>query len=356
MSRKLVITVGGNIEVIFITPYQCACGVRQSSKRNLHRHIQGIEGRRPCGRIEDILRVKLRTMSTYINKHFSARLLLNTTTSPAVSSALIAPSTPSASLASSAPPVSSASSASFALPVSSASSASSALPAPSVPSASSALPIPSASSTPLGFTQDQFQTIMSRLENMATQDQMQTIMSRLKNLATQDQMQTLIAMISRLEDAIRELHDDISNLITDIDPRRLKSVNLKYKACPRFKAFPVLVNKLIFTSDNVLHQKVLVKIGVPTLEEDIQLAILVLLSSLLILGLTECTSYMDQVRFGSTQISNGRPSGCLWTSTYKRRDPLHRLKKSLVGVDLRFLFLEMNARHCGSLGASVLET
>ncbi|KAG0195705.1 hypothetical protein BGX33_002776, partial [Mortierella sp. NVP41] len=40
-KAKLVITVGGNIEVIFTPPYHCVCEAPQSTKRNLQRHIQG---------------------------------------------------------------------------------------------------------------------------------------------------------------------------------------------------------------------------------------------------------------------------------------------------------------------------
>jgi len=79
-KTKLVITVGGNIEVIFTPPYHCVCEAKQSTKRNLQRHIQGCKDRHPCESIESILRLKLQTTSTFKNKHFSARMLLDSIT------------------------------------------------------------------------------------------------------------------------------------------------------------------------------------------------------------------------------------------------------------------------------------
>ena len=77
-------------------------------------------------------------------------------------------------------------------------------------SASSATP---ASSTPISNTQDQYQSIISRLENLPTQDQMQSIlsmMSRLDNLSMPDQIQSLVSIIDRLEDTVMGLRDEMS--------------------------------------------------------------------------------------------------------------------------------------------------
>ncbi|KAF9272092.1 hypothetical protein BGZ88_005224 [Linnemannia elongata] len=90
---------------------------------------------------------------------------------------------------------------------------SSSLIIPSTPSASSALSISSGSSTPLGITQDQYQSILSRLDNLPTQDQMQSILSmisRLEKVSMPDQIQSLVSMIGRLEDTVMGLRDDVS--------------------------------------------------------------------------------------------------------------------------------------------------
>ncbi|KAK3826489.1 MAG: hypothetical protein JOS17DRAFT_776338 [Linnemannia elongata] len=150
-KAKLVITVGGNIEEIFTPPYRCVCEVKQSTKRNLQRHIQGCKDRHPCESIEGILKLKLQKTCTFKNKHFSARVLPNSISPPAISSSLVASST------------------------SSAFSASSTL---SVSSASSASP---ASSTPLGNTQDQHQSILSRLEKLPTQDRLEDTVMGLRD-------------------------------------------------------------------------------------------------------------------------------------------------------------------------------
>ncbi|KAG0198176.1 hypothetical protein BGX33_012534 [Mortierella sp. NVP41] len=73
-KAKLVITVGGNIEVIFTPPYHCVCEAPQSTKRNLQRHIQGCKGRHSCESIEGILRLKLQTTFSSHFKFFGCFL------------------------------------------------------------------------------------------------------------------------------------------------------------------------------------------------------------------------------------------------------------------------------------------
>ncbi|KAG9061308.1 hypothetical protein KI688_007286 [Linnemannia hyalina] len=68
-KAKLIITVGGNIEVIFTPPYYCVCEAKHSTKRNLQRHIQGCKDRHPCESIEGILKLKLQ--KTY-SRHFKS--------------------------------------------------------------------------------------------------------------------------------------------------------------------------------------------------------------------------------------------------------------------------------------------
>jgi hypothetical protein len=79
-KAKLIVTVGGNIEVIFTPPYYCVCEVKHLTKRNLQRHIQGCENRHPCESIEAILKLKLQKTSTFENSHFSARVMSDSIT------------------------------------------------------------------------------------------------------------------------------------------------------------------------------------------------------------------------------------------------------------------------------------
>ncbi|KAK5809445.1 hypothetical protein F5H01DRAFT_349285 [Linnemannia elongata] len=202
-KTNLVITIGSNIEAIFTKPYCCVCGVNQSTKRNLRRHIQGTEDRHPCESIESILRFEFQRTSTIKEKHFSARMLSDSIMSPVISSPLVASSTSASSTLS-------ASSDSSATPTPITFSASSASSALAVSSDSSATP---ALSTPPGNTHNQYQSIISRLENLPTQDQMEAIlsrMSRLENLSMPDQIQSLVSMIGRLEETVMGLRNDIS--------------------------------------------------------------------------------------------------------------------------------------------------
>ncbi|KAK5810195.1 hypothetical protein F5H01DRAFT_415203 [Linnemannia elongata] len=231
-----VTTIGSDIEVTFCSPYCCVCGVTFSTKRNLRRHIlgDGDAGRHPCPTIESILRQELEKASIFRTDHFSARIIPATTTSlvpsvapssespgpfgPPASSAATASSSvsplfdSSASFALSALPVSSTPPAAFsAPPVSSTSGASSTPSDLPVSSTSSAPSDPLVSSTSVASSAPPVSAAASLVPNSAsTQDQYQSIMLSLQNLVTQDQFQALVSMISRLEDTVKGLRNDVS--------------------------------------------------------------------------------------------------------------------------------------------------